>query len=457
MHAKLGLFLLAVTGVAGAVPGHVYPAQGASLGPVVAAGIPGVHANPASGYLHLRPGAKYRSSLLSIVNLGIEAGPVDSFIDRIEDLEGCLEDVVEETCQDANGNVIRGVGDSSIDLDEAELLKDEFDDLLAQIGRDAYFIFGAQFQLPSTPMLFRAFDGVMGIDISGSGAANVSVLDDPLRYNPITEDIETRTAAYVKTARFLSVALSWSRPVEIPLEQWVPGLYTRGDFYLGGRVSVLNAALAKVVAAVDSEDENGDTAFDRAEDAYEDAEESTTNIALDLGLTWVYKGMSAGLTLRNINAPTFKYGAVGTNCAQVSGRGALQDCLIAASFADRIDLREEFEMNPQATIEAAVPLGTPEVMLAASWDMNAANSPVGDQYQWLSLGLSYTPDSRLIPGVRLGYRTNQADRGVSSIGLGLTLFGYFNLDVSQSTDTVEVDGDDIPRAASVSLGFEMPL
>lgn len=457
MHAKLGLFLLAVTGVAGAVPGHVYPAQGASLGPVVAAGIPGVHANPASGYLHLRPGAKYRSSLLSIVNLGIEAGPVDSFIDRIEDLEGCLEDVVEETCQDANGNVIRGVGDSSIDLDEAELLKDEFDDLLAQIGRDAYFIFGAQFQLPSTPMLFRAFDGVMGIDISGSGAANVSVLDDPLRYNPISEDIETRTAAYVKTARFLSVALSWSRPVEIPLEQWVPGLYTRGDFYLGGRVSVLNAALAKVVAAVDSEDENGDTAFDRAEDAYEDAEESTTNIALDLGMTWVYKGMSAGLTLRNINAPTFKYGAVGTNCAQVSGRGALQDCLIAASFANRIDLREEFEMNPQATIEAAVPLGTPEVMLAASWDMNAANSPVGDQYQWLSLGLSYTPDSRLIPGVRLGYRTNQADRGVSSIGLGLTLFGYFNLDVSQSTDTVEVDGDDIPRAASVSLGFEMPL
>ncbi len=457
MQAKTGLFLLFISGVAGAVPGHVFQGQGASLGAVVSAGVPGVRANPATGFLSLRDGAKYRSSLLSVVNLGLEAGPVDSFINRIEDLEGCLEDVVEESCKDSQGNVIRAVGDSSIDLDEAEQLKTEFDDLIAQIGRDAYLIIGAQFQLPSTPMLFRAFDGVMGIDINGSGAANVSVLDDPLRYNPLTEDIETRTAAYVKTARFVNVSLSWSRPVNVPIEKLIPGLYTRGDFFLGARVSLLNGSLAKVIAAIDSEDENGDTAFDRAEETYKDAEETTTNVALDLGVMWAYKGMSAGLTLRNINAPTFKYGSVGTNCSSLVVAGERQDCLIAASFADRINQREEFEMNPQATFDAAVPLGTPEVLLATSWDLNAANSPVGDQYQWLSIGLSYAPNSRLIPGVRLGYRTNQADRGISSIGFGLTLFGYFNLDVSKSTDTVKVDGDEVPRAAAVSLGFEMPL
>ncbi len=457
MQAKTALFLLFVSGAASAVPGHVYQGQGTTLGAVSAAGVPGVRANPASGFLSLREGAKYRSSLLSVVNVGLEAGPVDSFIDRIEDLEGCLDDVVEETCQDSNGNVIRPIGDSAIDLDEAEQLKDEFDDLIAQIGRDAYLIIGAQFQLPSTPMLFRAFNGVMGIDINGVGAANVSVLDDPLRYNPLTEDIETRTAAYIKTARFLNLSVSWSRPVDIAIENIIPGLYTRGDFYVGGRFSVLSGALAKVIAAIDSEDENGDTAFDRAEDTYKDAEETTTNVALDLGLMWAYKGMSAGLTLRNINAPTFKYGAVGTNCGSLDNAGAQQDCLIAASFADRINQREEFEMNPQATFEAAIPLGTPQVLLATSWDLNAANSPVGDEYQWLSVGVSYAPNSRLIPGVRVGYRTNQADRGLSSVGIGLTLFGYFNLDVSQSSDSVKVDGDKVPRAAAVSLGFEMPL
>ncbi|MEN8720931.1 MAG: conjugal transfer protein TraF [Oceanococcaceae bacterium] len=456
MRRIFGAVLLVSSCVVGATPGPVHQGAGTSLGTVLGSAVPGIRHNPASGAVALRNGQRFRASILSVVNLSLEAGPVDSFIERIEDLEGCLDED-QATCRDAAGNPLLN-DRPGIDLDEADRLKIAFDELLVDIGRDAYVIIGAQLQLPSTPMLFRAFGGVMGVDIHGSGLANVSVLDDPLRYNPLTETIDTRTAAYLKTARFINVGLSWSRPVEIPIERVIPGMYTRGDFYLGGRLTLLNGTLAKVIAAIDSEDDNGDSAFDRAEDAYEDAEESSTNVALDVGLQWVHEGMQAGVTLRNINNPSFDFGAVGVDCDRAGlGMGARQDCLVAASFADRIDLRESFEMNPQLTVDADIPLGRPDIRLAGSWDLNAANSPVGDEYQWLSVGLRYVPSNWLIPGVRVGYRSNLSGTGIDSFGLGLTLFGYFHLDASQSSDSVVVDGDKLPRAASVSLRFEAPL
>lgn len=457
MRLKSGLFLLLASGSAIAFPGPTYQGQGASLGFAQAANIPGMHSNPAAGYLGLAKGKNFRSGFLSIINFSVEAGPVDGFIDRIEDLESCLEDIVEDVCADSFGNVIRAIGDTSIDLDEAEALKAEFDELLSEIGRDAYFIFGAQFQLPSMPMLFRVGRGVIGLDINGAGLANVQVLDDPLRYNPLTEDIETKTAAYLKTARFFNAGISFSRPVDIPLEKMIPGLYTRGKYYLGARLNLMQGTLAKVIAAVDSEDENGDTAFDRVEDSYELTEESSFNVGIDLGLMWVHKEFSAGVSLRNINAPTFKYGTIGENCEQFTTAGQQQDCLIAASFANRADLSEEFTLNPQATVTGSAPLGAEGLQLSMSFDLNAANSPVGDEYQWFAMGLSYAPNSWVIPGVRIGYRSNMADGGVSSIGAGLTLFGVLNLDGAMSTDSVEIDGSEIPRSASVSLSFEMPL
>lgn len=457
MRLKAGLLLVLISGFASAFPGPTYQGQGASLGSAQLAGIPGMQSNPAAGYRALAKDDSFRSGYLSVVNLSVEAGPVDGFIDRIEDLEGCLEDIVEDPCVDSLGTVIRAIGDTTIDLDEAEALKGEFDELLTRIGRDAYFIFGAQFQLPSMPMLFRVGRGVLGLDINGAGLVNVRVLDDPLRYNPLTEDIETKTAAYLKTARFINAGISFSRPVDIPLERWIPGLYTRGDYYFGMRLNVMQGTLAKVIAAVDSEDENGDTAFDRVEDNYKRTEESSFNVELDLGLLWEYKDFSAGVSLRNINEPSFKYGVIGENCEQFATPGQQQDCLIAASFADRVDLHEEFTLNSQATVTGSAPLGTDGLQVSMSWDLNAANSPVGDEYQWFALGLSYAPKSWLVPGVRIGYRANMADGGVNLIGAGLTLFGVVNLDASMSTDTVTIDGRDIPRSAAASLSFEMPL
>lgn len=453
------LLLAAVSVPASALPGALDSGRAATLGNVSSGGIPGNRHNPAASALALREDESFKASLLNILNIGLEAGPVDNFVERFEDLEGCLEEVVEdEPCRASNGDIIRDVGDDSIDVDEAQAIQGEFAPFLRRAGRDAYVIIDAQAQLPSTPMVFRAFGGVFGADINVTGTVNASILDDELRYNVDEEDIETNTAGYLKTARFINAGVSYSRAVNDLMVPYLGDRQLLGDFYAGTRLKVMQGTLAKVVAAIDSEeDANGDDAFDRAEDTFDEAEETTTNVALDLGLMWRHDIYEAGLTLRNINSPSFDYGAIGVDCDQIDDDGKRQDCVVAASFADRIDLRESFELDAQATTEASVRLLDEQVRVSASLDLNAVDSPVGDEYQWLNIGVSYAPNRWWIPSIRGGYRSNLGARGIDSLAIGLTLFGVVNLDASMATESVDIDGSSIPRAASVSLGFEMPL
>lgn len=457
MRAALASFFLMGAAAAHAMPGFVDGGRGSTLGNISSAGVAGAAHNPAAGALQLDARQSYRGAYWNLFAFGLEAGPVDGFVERIEDLEGCLEEVVEEICRSADGRTLRPVGDDSIQLDEAEALQQEFNALLAEIGERAYLNLGLQLNLPGMPLVTRRGSGFWGVDLHASGNARVTVLDDPLRYNAFSQDIDTNTAVYLKTARFLRLGLSYARPLKEEFDRWLPG-YTRGEFYGGVRLSVLQGTLAKVITAIDGEDSTGESAFERAEDSYEDAEESSTNVALDLGLMWRYQQVEAGLTLRNINSPSFDYGPIGVDCgAPGLSEGARFDCLVAASFSDRIAQRESFEMNPQATAEASWLLANGQARLSASVDLNPANSPTGVEYQWMVLGLAYTPRTWWAPGLRLGYRSNLGEDGIDSIALGLTLFGVLNIDVSQSSDTVIIDGDKYPRAASVSLGFEMPL
>jgi len=63
--------------------------------------------------------------------------------------------------------------------------------------------------------------------------------------------------------------------------------------------------------------------------------------------------------------------------------------------------------------------------------------------------------SLIIPGIRAGYRVNQAGSELSYLSGGFTLFSV-NVDVAYSPDKVEDDsGDETSRSIIVNLGLEL--
>lgn len=449
--------LSCVTGLGGANPGPLDPGRSSTLGAGSGGAIPGLRHNPAAAVMTLQPDERFKSSVLNILNFGVEAGDVDDFVERIEVLGNCLEEQVTGDCTDSQGNVIRPIGDDDISIQEGLALEQEFNDALEAIGRDGYVLLDTQIQLPSMPLVFRAGPGVIGLDIHGAGLAQASVLDDSLRFNPITESIETDTAAYIRTARFVNLGLSYAQDLAPQLSSMLEGSELLGQWAFGARLTLMQGTMARVVAAVDSEDDNGQDAFDRAEDAYDQAERETTTIALDLGFMWNYERYAAGLTLRNLNSPSFDYNPLGEDCGSILNPGEQADCLVAATFADRLDGQDVYEAEPQVMLEGRLGFLDNQLRLSTQLELNSVESPVGLDYQWWNLGLEYAPSLQWIPSLRAGYRNNLASGGVDALALGLTLFGVINLDVARSTDSVVVDGSELPRYAAVSLGFEMPL
>jgi hypothetical protein len=98
-------------------------------------------------------------------------------------------------------------------------------------------------------------------------------------------------------------------------------------------------------------------------------------------------------------------------------------------------------------------LDSKNVVLGASFDANAIDDPVGDEYQWANASIAYITDSWIMPGGRVGYRKNMAGSELSYVEFGLTWL-HVNLDVGMALENVQVDGDSFPRGGYLNLGTE---
>lgn len=424
--------LLCAAGTAQAAPGYLEYGSGLTLGTASTYhGVPGSSQNPAANGLALPKDSGFRSGILNLANIGLEIGPVDNFVEEIEDLEDALDQ-------------------ENITADEADALKARFDELLVQIGDQAYLTLDVNAQVPMFPMVFRAFGGAVGVDLGVAATVRSSVLDAPLVYNEVQEKMETRTAAYIKSGIFSRVGLSYARP-------WHDLSYgpLNGTVHIGGRLNVIQGRLSKQIAALDSSSE--DDAFDRAQDNYDANEATSTGVGVDFGLMFAAERYQLGLNLKNLTAPKFDYGPVGVNCASIADEGQREDCFVAQSFGDEIALNETFELEPQATVEGLYRILGSNWTVNTSLDLNEVNNVVGDKYQWWAAGLGYRSQRFWLPALRLGLRQNLAGSKLSTANVGLTLFGVLNLDVSYGLETVEYDGTSAPRNAGINLGFEMPL
>lgn len=387
--------------------------------------------NPAAASMVVTKDRPFRIGILPSIGVGTELGQVDSFIDRIEQLEEDLdkEDVTQE------------------DADQAIA---EWDEVRELIGEEGYFKFYVGAQLPLLPVAwyFEGF-GTVSLDISTNLEIKGIILDDQLTYNDVEETLETNTALYLKSAGMVHAALGLSRelntdnfPIKMP-----------GKLMWGTRLNIYSAQLSKqVISIADTDEDIGEV----AQDNYDNGAVTTTSFGLDAGLLWELPKSRVGLYAKNLIEPSFDYGAIGMGCNELSGK-AQDDCFNAQYFSDEIALKETHTANTQFTLEGSAYLGNSNLSASFAYDINSVASPVGDEFQWMSASVSYYPHRFYIPGVRAGLRKNLSGNELTMASVGFSFFRRVNLDVQMALDSVENDGSETPRSASFTLGIETAL
>ncbi len=171
---------------------------------------------------------------------------------------------------------------------------------------------------------------------------------------------------------------------------------------------------------------------DDVEDALKNADENyqqTVTWGIDLGVMVRMRMLNLGLTMRNLNTPTFDGPSVGI-----------------------IDY-PDYEIDPSATFGAAfIPLEW--ITLAADLDLTS-NETVLSAYETQMLRFGAEFDLFRVLALRAGFSTNLAEDDIGEIihaGVGLNLWAI-RLDVAgaMSLETTTYDGDEVPREGRVGL------
>lgn len=427
---RIGLAVLAlIAGVANAAPGLLHSGGQFSTGGVTTGrALPSTTGNAALLPLTLKPAQSFRMSAFELPSIGLEFGEVDNFIDDIERLEEQL-DLAEQGQADP------------------QAIKDEFDPILVALGDAAYVTIDAYLPVPTVPMTFRAFGGVMSVHLDLAASARASLLDAPIQIE--ATDVTTDSALFLRSGQFIRGSIGYGLPL-------MPGQFLgmEGSLNIGGRLHVIQGDMSQVLARVDDENDN-EGAFDRIEDEFDALTESTTAVGLDVGAAWVTDRLHLGLNLKNLLAPGFDVPDVRDGCARLNSTAYCSRVDTSGLLAEAGRLGK-FTMDPQATAEAVFTVPGTQLRLATAFDLNAIKNVGGDDVQNLYLGLIYE-GPWYFPSVRLGYQSNLSGNQVDAMTAGINLFGVLNVDALYGLDEVTFDGDTVPRAAAIRVGFAVPF
>ncbi len=411
--------------VAGSVSAATASTAGVASGPALTLGaVSHPHAPTAGRNPAALPLSPVVGTALLRLGGGVEIGPVDNLVDELEDLQDFLDR-------------------DDLGVTEAEEVVERFDAFLRQAGEEGYVKVSAFGHVPLTPLSVRSpwGPGAVSVDVRYTGQSRLNVLDAPLVVDLTggNADLSTNTSLYIKGAVVREIAVGYGRPV------WRGG---RGELMAGATVTHYQADLSKVVIPLQDTDDVGDAIADE----YDANQVTSTAWGADLGFLWVTPFYRAGAVGRNLNAPEFSYGAIGQDCAALSG-GEQTRCEAAQSFAHRIDLDETWTMDPQLTLEGAVHTEDQVWVVAASVDVNEVRDPVGDPVQWATVSISTASPVRLMPAWRFGYRANLAGSELRYVTTGLTLFRFLELDIAYALDGVEFEDEDYPRGVMFNVGL----
>ena len=394
--------------------------------------------NPAAAAAAREPEeSRYRFGLFSSVGGSIEFGAVDDIVEDIDDLVDDLE-------KDA------------VSFTEGQRIQRDSDRLLRRLERDGYFKFSYGYELPVMPIVIApsGFGGAFSIDASTAALGRAGILTDnarPTIYNPTTQEIETSSALYLKSAE--QTELSFGYSTEMPYFG-----FERGHLYAGARLRYIQMRMSKGLFSLqelidDGVVDDGDDAREYISDRFGEDLEDQSAFALDFGLLWLAENHRIGMTLMNLNTPEFDYPTIGRGCSGMTGDDQ-SSCLYALQYANDIALAETHTMNAQGKLDAVFYSVSRHWLLGVAYDLNEARDPTGDEIQRFSMSGGY---HSLGFGARLGYRKNLAGSGLSEWLLGFSFVRMVNFDLSWGRESVDFDGTSVPRTFGLNLGLELPF
>lgn len=266
-------------------------------------------------------------------------------------------------------------------------------------------------------------------------ANNYSI--DESAVNP-SYDIASDAAVVTKIANITEFGLGYSRSV-LGNEQ--------GKLVAGARVNLYRVGLSTSYTSLEGSQETDDLLEDQM-DASLDME---NGVGLDVGAMWVADNYSLGATVNNLNSPSFDFTNV-TDCTTFNNYVDPNDANNNVTSTVRIQCNtaESYTMDPQVRLEAVASVWDEAATLGLGYDANGVKDPFGDEYQWLTVSAGANWGNWAAG--RIGYRANQADKGLTYYSVGLTLFGV-SLDVAWSDETITFEGDEIPRSVYANLGW----
>ena len=387
--------------------------------------------NPAMNPFMIDDEEKWRISYLPNIALNFEIGPVDNFVDDLDELIDILDDP----------------NNAPDDEDPSDLL-DRLNLTIAKIGESGYLKQNTTINLPFLP-LYRDSDflgGVFGVDMSLNSQIGTRILADDIELSN-NNSFTSSTSVYLKSGIERRLSVSYGRSI----------IQENGEshLYAGVKVNIINLELSKQVTLL--QDLAGEDITDYIRDEYDNNLVSTTNIGIDVGLVWDTEDYRVGLVLENLNAPSFKYGTIGEECvAPPSDEQEPSSCQVAAEFIQvkgYLKARETHTKNPLLRTDGLYKI-TDKWFASASLDLAAYDDTVGFENQWMHIATSYDTNSLLLPSARIGYQKNMAGSKTSSLTFGLTLLKYLNLDIEYGLESATVDGDTYPRRLGFAIGVE---
>lgn len=390
--------------------------------------------NPAVAALTVDADEKFRISYFPSISFSNEIGDVNDFADQVDDLIDILDD-------------------PSLSEDSVEETLARFNALLGELGEEGYMKFSAQVTAPIFPIYWQPdfIPGTLFSEVSLSTQVKTSILDDELIFDEPKQSFATSTSAYVKSGIQSQVALGYAQALFDEKKFAAYG----GRLYGGIKVNLYKLDLSKQVIWLQQLD--GEGIEDYVRDEYDNNLESSVNLGLDLGITWVAESYRAGLTLKNINSPSFSYGTVGVNCEQYADASfERNNCEVAGFFANQkgeIKTHEEHTKHLNATVDGTYYL-LKNWSISTSYDLATYDDLVGTENQWLNAATAVNTRSYWVPDLRVGYHKNMAGSEISTVAMGLSFFDSLTLDFEIALDEVEVDGNKAPRKVAFSLAFE---
>ena len=254
----------------------------------------------------------------------------------------------------------------------------------------------------------------------------------------IIDTVATDAALYVKSVALDELLLTYSVPV---------GKIGGAEVYLGTNLKLIGAILNKETQAFRPLLEDSQGTSDRISENFSAVNRSSNMnsafsanaVSADVGVMFDWDGFRLGLTGFNINTPELEYPEIGANC-----RANDQDCFVARSFSDRINLSEKYVIDSRYRLEGGLSLFSKVLNVSADYDLKDYLDPIGESYQWLNLAFRITPYSQTgdyltnwIPSFQIAHHANLAGMKDSYITAGIP-WGPLSFDVAMSSKIFDV-------------------